>query len=277
MVLELNSSTQGKGGNIMKDELLPIKKFFSDKLYVRYAIAYGTLVETGVDADLDICLILDSKVSFSSEDFMKLTQYRNSLVKELNKDIDLIPHSLDELDFEVLTPLTYPWNNPSLVHGEILKGDLSIPQSINIENKKFTQTDVAKYHLLLDRTLIRRSVCREGDSLDEDVFFNKIKQLPYNIVNYLSTASGEKCLKLDPNNYEENLKLLRLICEIKDTDKLAFSFKKASFQTMTINKQNKFKCSVGQFVDELIETALSQDLSQLRFNVKKTTLPQIKR
>jgi hypothetical protein len=254
----------------MKHTLSIIQEFFKDKDEVMSVIAYGTFIETGMESDLDICVILNKKNSLSAADFKSLSAYRNALIGLTGKDIDLVPHSLDELAPNSLTPLTYPWHNPSLALGRILKGTISIPQCVTMKDLIFTHSDTAKYHLLLDRTLIRRAACREGTDRDNDIILNKIRRLPYNIINYLSITSGHEYMNLDPDNYIGNLSIIKDVCKLKSTS-LSFGFNQAVslndkvFKQLGPIEQKQLIIMAGEFMDQLLEIIMSQEISQIRF------------
>ena len=87
---------------------------------------YGSWLcdETSVDCDIAVIVpsvsgVVDSNV------YRLLLSLRDRLVAETGNDIDLVPHTIDELD-DIRSPLWYPRYNPSLVSGMVVKGELSV-------------------------------------------------------------------------------------------------------------------------------------------------------
>jgi len=108
----------------MKKEL--IFKKVTDSInkckHILSARIYGSWLHDANTIDLDIAVMIKSKDGIvDSSVYRYLRNFRSGLAKSTNCDIDLVPHTLDEVE-DLNSPLWYPRYNPSLIFGENIKG-----------------------------------------------------------------------------------------------------------------------------------------------------------
>lgn len=156
------------------------------------AILYGSFLYGENFVDCDIAVFIDSYGStLNKSDFIYLYSLRESLTEKTGVDVDLIPHTHDELSNSLLTPIWFPRYNPSLVFGKTLKGSIKIekPNLLDI-----SYSNLALYVILDTRTIIRRQICRISTHQESNIFFSKIIHLCGNITTLIKNILKEDYL-----------------------------------------------------------------------------------
>src|SRR3989344_3752266 len=184
--------------NLVKNELEKSSEILSAKIY-------GSWLYSEKSIDLDICTIVPSQNSIVDSDvYLSLKELKERLNKGTNQDIDLVPHTEDELNDKRST-LYNPRYNPSLVDGKDIKGELKIEPIFDKENK-FGFEDLAAYVLLDNRTICRRQLIRSLNPNETKIFISKILHGPGNALTYHTCKNKEKYIAT-PSNIKESLEL----------------------------------------------------------------------
>lgn len=90
------------------------------------ARVYGSWLYSEESIDLDICIMIPSnKGIVDSSVYQRLKIERRKLSEKTGQDVDLVPHTLDEIN-DFRSGLYYPRYNPSLFTGRDIKGKLEI-------------------------------------------------------------------------------------------------------------------------------------------------------
>lgn len=249
-----------------------IKKKLKENTYIYAAIYYGTSsVSSNEREDLDLAIILNVDNEIDLDCFIKLIEFRKELIEITHRDIDLIPHTLDEV-MDQLSPLYNPRYNPPLTYGTILKGNIKINMTDNISIK---QSDILKSYILLDRTIIRRLICREYSHSDNIVFINKIKKTIFNIINYLSIKNGINYYNINEDNIEKNIEILDLIYRSSFKEKLPKLFsiiKSDNFKELPESEKYKFKIAIGTISEEIFKSFFTKEIDLYKFDTRIKTI-----
>jgi predicted nucleotidyltransferase len=153
------------------------------------AIVYGSWLYDERSVDADIALIVDSIYGIvSSETYYTLRNLRSKLCEETGQDIDLVPHTRDELT-DKNSPLWHPRYNPSLVFGTIIKGDFLIANAAE-SDQEFTSADRAAYVLHDNRTICRRQLVRSLNYEESRIFISKLSHGPGNVLTREACMRG---------------------------------------------------------------------------------------
>jgi len=160
-----------------------LKSIFNDVESIIAAQAYGSWSygENAVDIDVAI-LIPDYECVVNSAVYRSLKDLRHRISEELKADLDLIPHTLDEVR-NPISPLWYPRYNPSLVFGETLKGEFPVQQS-SLKESSFDFSDLTAYVLHDNRTICRRQLLRSLEGESGRIFVSKLLHGPGNALTY---------------------------------------------------------------------------------------------
>ncbi len=243
-----------------------IKERLSKNSFIYAAIYYGTSsVSLNEKEDLDLAIILNVDSEIDLDYFIKLIKIRKELIEISHKDIDLIPHTLDEV-IDNLSPLYNPRYNPPIVYGKILKGQIKISVPSNILVK---QSDILKSYISLDRTIIRRLICRDYSCSDNIVLINKIKKIAPNIINYLTIKNNINYYNIDENNIENNIEILDLIYKIPFKERLIelfYTIKNDIFKELPESEKFKLKTDIGIMVEKIFNSFFTKEIDLSKFN-----------
>ena len=90
--------------------------------FITSAIVYGSSLYAENSADVDVAVMVRSDHGVvEANDYENLLRTRTALNVAVARDVDLVPHTSDEID-DLTSPLWYPRYNPSLCAGIPLKG-----------------------------------------------------------------------------------------------------------------------------------------------------------
>ena len=127
--------------------------------FVISAKIYGSWLYDEMSADCDIAILIPSVSGLVDCNIYRLLlNLRDCLVAETDNDIDLVPHTTDELE-DIRSPLWYPRYNLSLISGKIIKGEFKV-FPITKNDQKFSFADLAAYVIHDNRTVCRRQLIR---------------------------------------------------------------------------------------------------------------------
>lgn len=150
---------------------------------VTHGRIYGSWLYDEQSVDMDIAVIVKSDSGVvEPQDYRTLSVLRSSLCKETCQDVDLVPHTEDELT-DRSSPLWYPRYNPSLVSGQDLKGALQV-SPISLMTDSFSFADLAAYVLHDNRTICRRQLVRSLSIEEGRIFVSKLLHGPGNALTF---------------------------------------------------------------------------------------------
>lgn len=169
------------------------------------ARVYGSWLHSEKSIDLDICVMIPSEDGVVEPNvYQGLKIMHKKLSKKTAQDVDLVPHTLDELT-DYRSTLYYPRYNPSLVSGKDIKGKLEVSPIFD-KADRFTYADLAAYILLDNRTICRRQIARSLNPAESKVFASKILHGPGNALTYYSCEQEVPYL-VSPSDLSGSLKV----------------------------------------------------------------------
>lgn len=168
------------------------------------AKVYGSWLYLERSLDLDIAIMVPSENSIVIPDtYRKLKIFREEANRKTEQDVDIIPHTQDELgDFR--SPFYHPKYNPALVDGRDIKGKMDIRPSHNL-GIKFGYEDIAACMLYDNRTICRRQIIRSLNAEEGRVFVSKILHGPTNALTY-GVYKRRTLRSSPPSNWIESLR-----------------------------------------------------------------------
>ena len=170
-----------------KSEILRIIKEGLDECdYVLSARIYGSWLHGEAMEDVDVAVMIPSVNGGVVDEhvYRELKNLRENLNVKLNRDVDLIPHTMDEID-DLRSTLWYPRYNPSLVSGRTVKGKFLIDESSK-KGVSFGFEDLTAYILYDNRTICRRQLLRTLEEEQGRIFVSKLLHGPGNALTYYS-------------------------------------------------------------------------------------------
>jgi|GEM_PF-1633129 len=169
--------------------------------FVLSAGVYGSWLYHLESSDIDIALVIKSKNGVvDSESYRIHNQYRTLLSEEICMDVDLVPHTEDEID-DLNSPLWYPKSNPSLCYLYPLVGTLLI-KPITAVRQDYKLEDVAAFLIHENRTVCRRQLTRTVTGECGRIFVSKMLHGTANALTYYACRgrSGFVCTPSDLND-----------------------------------------------------------------------------
>ena len=194
--------------NMIREELQELD-------FIETAILYGSSVKNRTSRDIDIAVIFKGNNGvIPAYQYKLLYDLRNRISRETGFDIDLVPHTNDELT-DKISPLYNPRYNPAISKGILLKGNSLINE---ITEETFKMSDIARYVLLDNRTITRRQLIRSLKREEFDIFLSKLGHTPGNILTYRAILNGVPYFS-NPSDLDESARILDLqnkdhFCEI---------------------------------------------------------------
>lgn len=162
---------------------------------------YGSWLYHEGSVDVDIAVIVPSEYGLvSSDTYKNIREIRKTLCGLTACDIDLVPHTTDELTV-LASPLWYPRYNPSLFFGEDVKGRFPV-ESAAQNTTKFSFADLTAYVMLDNRTICRRQLIRSLSQKEARIFVSKLLHGPGNAVTYHACVNHLQ-YKIPPSNLTE--------------------------------------------------------------------------
>lgn len=179
----------------LSDIIPKLSKIIRKEKFIKAGRIYGSSLYSEDVIDLDIAIMIPSSCGIVSHSvYKRLYRTRERLCKLFRIDIDLVPHTIDEIK-DINSPLWHPRYNPSLVFGRNIKGKFCIrPLS--------RPTNPASFILHDTRTIARRQVIRSLRGEEARIFIAKLAHGPGNALTYLSFCKGRK-YDLDPSDIKE--------------------------------------------------------------------------
>jgi len=160
-----------------------IQEILKDSPGILTAEIYGSWLHSEASIDLDVAAIVPSEDGVVAPDiYVGLRALRGVLANRTKQDIDLIPHTQDEID-DFRSPLYNPRYNPSLIEGLNIKGSLGIIPSYE-RAEMFDFGDQAASVLYDNRTVCRRQLIRSFTPQEGRIFVSKLSHGPGNALTY---------------------------------------------------------------------------------------------
>jgi len=202
--LSTNYLEASKERSKQKLEILEsVKNYLEKSKDILSARIYGSWLFSEKSIDLDICTIIPSRDGVIDADvYSSLKDLRKMLCEKTKQDVDLVPHTTDEIE-DLRSTLYYPRYNPALISGVDIKGKLNLEPIFN-KNTKFDFGDLTAYILLDNRTICRRQLVRSLNPEESKIFVSKILHGPGNAVTYHS-CKNKKPYQANPSNFKESL------------------------------------------------------------------------
>lgn len=178
--------------------------------------------------DVDIALMIKSTEGIvDAESYRQLKDLRTKLCMKLNCDIDLVPHTEDEV-FDTSSVLYNPRYYPSLAMGKDIKAKFPIPEKIGVYQ------DAAAYVLYDNRTITRRQLLRNNNQENWRIFISKLMHGPGNAITYLKLHDHFPFF-VNPSDMHSSFKFFGTIYGI-DSSKVENQFTEAK----ALNKTGNF-------------------------------------
>jgi len=156
-----------------------VAKSLGDNQHIISARVYGSWFFNHDSEDLDIAVMIPSRRGVVEPGvYQELRDLRRELCLSTDCDIDLVPHTMDEVT-NMQSPLWYPRYNPSLVSGKDIKGSMCIESSCN-RTELASFADMTTYVLLDNRTICRRQLVRTLSKTEARIFVSKLLHGPGN-------------------------------------------------------------------------------------------------
>ena len=153
--------------------------------FITSAIVYGSSLYAENSADVDVAVMVRSDHGVvEANDYENLLRTRTALNVAVARDVDLVPHTSDEID-DLTSPLWYPRYNPSLCAGIPLKGGFRV-ESSSLRDVSFGFQDIARYIMYDNRTVCRRQLLRSLEGEEGRVFVSKLIHGPGAALTYLA-------------------------------------------------------------------------------------------
>lgn len=182
-----------------------LKETFNASDIILAARAYGSWTYNEQTVDVDVAVMVrDQNFVVGEATYSELKNLRRKLSEDLNIDLDLIPHTLDEVG-DKTSPIWYPRYNPSLVFGETLKGDFPTGAS-SVIHASFDFSDFAAYVMHDNRTICRRQLLRTLKDESGRIFISKLLHGPGNALTYHACKHRRKYL-CSPSDLSKSLEI----------------------------------------------------------------------
>ncbi len=184
------------------------------------AKVYGSWLYLEKSLDLDVAIMVPSENGIVAQDtYRKLKTFREGASRKTGQDIDITPHTQDELgDFR--SPFYHPKYNPALVDGRDIKGKVDIRPSFDL-GIKFGYEDIAAHMLYDNRTICRRQIIRSLNAEEGRIFVSKILHGPTNALTY-NVYKNKTLRSSPPSNWIESLREFDAIFRVNSGPALDF-------------------------------------------------------
>lgn len=178
-------------------DIIPqLTKIIGKEKLISAARIYGSSLYGESVIDLDVAIIIPSiNGVVKHTTYVRLRDLREMLCKMFKTDIDLVPHTIDEIK-DINSPLWHPRYNPSLVFGRDIKSRFPIK---SISYNHLNNFNPASFILHDTRTITRRQAIRSLRGEEARIFLAKLSHGPGNALTYISSRKKQE-YKVDPSN-----------------------------------------------------------------------------
>lgn len=235
------------------------------------ALAYGSSLY-GADnfVDIDVAFIIPSRLGIVEPSvYRRLRLLRKTCLVLGKSDIDIVPHTRDELD-DSASSLWSPKHYPSLFCGLAIKGSLPIRRLTKKDRTLPVRITHARMILHETRTITRRQIVRSTELPGEmRIYLSKLLHGPGNALTYLAECKGRD-LDVDPSNIPVAFARLDSVLKTDSTDILRYFANCKKFLTdhgrlplnRALNLLRWYECLMSTVLG-LDRGALKRYLSQL--------------
>jgi predicted nucleotidyltransferase len=189
---------------------------------IESAIIYGSWLHDPLSRDVDIAIMVKNQRGvIAPEIYRELWALRLKLSNKLNQDVDLVPHTQDELD-NYNTPIWYPKTNPALCSGYPLKGEILL-RPFSLLHCFFRTDDIATYFLHDNRTICRRQILRHLDGESGRIFVSKMLHGPANALTLVACRRHQRFIS-STADLKENFGMFDIVFEVDSSPARPFLF-----------------------------------------------------
>jgi predicted nucleotidyltransferase len=181
---------------------------------IQSALWYGSSLYSEDAPDFDIAIMIPSRNGVvDSLVYKKLYNVRKLLCKALEIDVDLVPHTEDEL-LNYNSPLWNPRYHPALCFGKNIKNQFPnlLPPS-RLSKLKFNYSDLIVSRLFDTRTVTRRQLIRSMQCEESRIFIAKLSHGVGNALTYISLINHQNYLS-DPSDIKSSFKIFDSVYKI---------------------------------------------------------------
>lgn len=245
----------------LSDIIFSLSRVLKKENLIKSARIYGSSLYSEDIIDLDIAIMIPSFCGVVSHSVYKhLHRTRKRLCKLFRTDIDLVPHTIDEIR-DANSPLWHPRYNPSLVFGKNIKGKFSIRAVSKHVNPAF-------FILHDTRTIARRQVIRSLKGEEARIFLAKLAHGPGNALTYLSFCEGKK-YDLDPSNIRQAFEAFDMQYGLDSKKVLSYIENSKKILSRTGKLPMKKALNILSWYELLVQMVLNHNSDKLKRFLKK--------
>mgnify|MGYP001565594831 CR=1 FL=1 len=198
---------------MINDIIFKLEKIIKKEKLIKAARIYGSSLYAEDIIDLDVAIIIPSINGIVDQSvYMHLRKLRKRLCRIFKIDIDLVPHTIDEIK-DINSPLWHPRYNPSLVFGKDIKSKFPIKPILYGQLSVRNRFDPTSFILHDTRTITRRQAIRSLKGEQARIFLAKLSHGPGNALTYISSCKKQK-YSIDPSNAEQAFKMFEPLYNI---------------------------------------------------------------
>lgn len=179
-----------------------LEDYLANKEDVLCARLYGSsCFESRKSEDVDLAVMIpsnDGVCEFSLYERLRLIKQELNMLTD--DDVDLIPHTLDEVDR--FSSLHFPRYNPSLIYGIDIKGIFPVKRPS--PSQSFSIRELSEYVLLDSRTITRRQVLRPTSYDNVRIFLSKLAHGPGNVMTLTSYLDNSENYLVNPSDSKQS-------------------------------------------------------------------------
>jgi len=238
-----------------------LSKIIREEKFIKSARIYGSSLYSEDVIDLDIAIMIPSSCGVVNHSIYKrLYKTRRRLCSLFGIDVDLIPHTADEIK-DINSPLWHPRYNPPLIFGRNIKSKFYI-------RPLFKPTNPASFILHDTRTIARRKVIRSLKGEEARIFLAKLAQGPGNALTYLSFCEGKK-YDLDPSNIKQAFKTFDTRYGLDSKEALSYIENSKKILLKTGKLPMKRALNILSWYELLVQMVLNRNSNDLKRFLKK--------
>lgn len=246
----------------LTDRIDMIRNYLKNNQHVLSAVLYGSSnFDDGRYEDVDIAVMVPSSGGVCDFGiYSELRRIRQELSKLLGGDVDLVPHTEDEIT-RPISPLTFPKYNSSLVFGIPVKG--RFPVSIPSNSQTYTQADLAEWVMSDTRTITRRQILRPTGEEEIRIFISKLAHGPGNFLTMWALKEGCQEHKINPSDFKNSFEIFGEITGVEINPILHWiRVLKKGIKEGYFSPEDAFPLIT--WYENMFRSAISEDFSYLR-------------
>lgn len=242
-----------------------ISNFLKEEKFIKSARIYGSSLYSPRNIfDIDVALMISSNSGIVNHSiYEKLCKIRKRLCDVIKADIDIVPHTKDEIK-DVNSTLWHPRYHPSLTFGRDIKGRFPVPKSSLPPSIFKKRVNLASYNLYDTRAVTRRQALRFLKGESARIFIAKIAHGPGNALTKLSLEKRSS-YKVNPSDIKQSFKIFESVYKIDSKEALIYI---KESEDMVFSKEGKlsFKRALNllSWYELLVAKALGNNDAELR-------------